>query len=95
MSSFAADQFKATDFLGWSEESQTAYIRNAVGMAVSIATLNDKDHSKCMQDWYTGNEQESQALILKAMKAFSDYHPRGVLIAVLSDKCGSFRYSAR
>ncbi len=90
-----AGVFKSSEFLTWKRNSQDFYIRTSIGMAGLIATRNDKAHGKCLDDWYFSDEDAANEAILDVMREHPDYHPRGVILAVLEKRCGSFTYSAR
>lgn len=92
---YAKDVFKSSEFMTWSEGNRSLYIRTSIGMAGLIAGYNDKKHMTCLENWYLRSEKESNEFIYQAMKKFPDFHPRGVIMAVLEKKCGTFEYSAR
>ena len=79
----------------WKRESQDFYIRTSVGMAGLIASRNEKAHGDCLSDWYFTDENAANEEILSIMRQYPDYHPRGVIVAVMEKKCGSIIYSQR
>jgi len=89
----ASDVFKSSQFLEWPEKTRSFYVRTSVGMAGFIAGQNDKEHAKCLEAWYFGDEDRTTALIYETMRQHPDYHPRAVIVAVLQKQCGSFQYS--
>lgn len=91
----AQDIFRSSEFLKWSEENRSLYIRTSIGMAGQISGYNDHKHAKCLEDWYFSDEENSNETIYEAMRKFSNFHPRGVIMAVLKKTCGTFEYSAR
>lgn len=90
-----AETFKGADFLTWPRHSQQLYIRTSVGMAGLIAAENDKVHANCLEDWYFDDEERSTDFVLETMRRFPEYHPRGVIVAVLEKQCGTFNYTER
>lgn len=92
---YAETPLKSSKFLNWTEANRSFYIRTSIGMAAFIAVQNDKKHAKCMEHWYFSNEKRSNQAIYKVMRKFSDYHPWGVIVAVLEKQCGSFKYKNR
>ena len=90
-----AETFKSADFLKWKRESQRFYLDASIGMAGLIASFNDKESARCVEDWYFTDQAKAEDVILDAMKRFPDYHPRGVIVAVLQKACGDFKYTDR
>lgn len=90
-----AETFKSADFLTWKRKSQDIYIHTSVSMAGLIAVKNDKTHQKCLEDWYFGDEAEANNFVRETMVKFPEYHPHGIIMAILEKKCGSFDYSKR
>ncbi len=93
--SYAQDTFKSSKFLTWPEDSRSFYIRTSVGMAGLISRYNDEAHGICLEKWYVSNEKESEEVIYETMRKFPDYHPRGVIVAVLEKQCGPFTYNQK
>ncbi|MET1414385.1 hypothetical protein ABVF61_19085 [Roseibium sp. HPY-6] len=87
-----AETFKSAEFLKWKRESQNFYIDANIGMAGLIAAQNDKKHAECLEGWYWDDKVKSIDFILKSMRDFPDYHPRGVILGVLEAQCGKFEY---
>ena len=79
----------------WSRESQDYYIRTSVGMASLVSAQNDKAHAKCLDDWYYRDETTGNDDVLAVMRRFPEYHPRGVILAVMEKRCGSFDFTSR
>ena len=86
--------FKSMEFLKWDRESQDYYIRTSVGMASLVSAQSDKTHAKCLDNWYSA-EKPANDLVLTAMARFPEFHPRGVILAVMQKQCGSFDPSKR
>lgn len=91
----AEDMFKSSEFMKWSEGNRSLYIDTSIGMVGLIAGYNDKKHMKCLENWYLKNQKKSNEFIYQVMREHPDFHPRGVIIAVLKKQCGTFDYSAR
>ena len=91
----AAEIFKSSEFLKWTDDNKSFYIRTSVGMASLIARYNDEEHAKCIEKWYFSNEDESNNYIYGVMQKYSNDHPRGLIFAVLKKYCGTFIYSDR
>ncbi len=87
--------FKASEFLAWSEQNRNFYIRTNVGMASLIVGQTSKRQAQCIDGWYINEENNGHAFILEKMHQFSEFHPRGVLLAVLEKKCGAFSYTIK
>lgn len=64
-------------------------------MASLVAAQNDKAQATCIDDWYYGDEAAANRHIVSVMEQYPTYHPRGVILAVLRKKCGSFQYRGR
>jgi hypothetical protein len=92
---YAQDVFKSSEFLKWTEGNRSFYIRTSVGMAGSISGYNNEKHAKCLENWYFSGEAKANEDIYVVMRKFPNYHPRGIIIAVLKRQCGSFDYSKR
>lgn len=92
---YAEDIFKSSEFLDWSENNRSFYIRTSIGMAGLIAARNDSQHAKCLEEWYFSDEKAGEESIYQIMREYPDYHPRGIIVAVLKKQCGSFNYSER
>ncbi len=61
-------------------------------MANMIANENDKQQSQCISDWYAEDRRGREQYIYDVMGKALDFHPMGVIIAVLEKKCGPFKY---
>ena len=90
-----AEEFTGKSFLAWERENQDFYIKTAIGMAGLIVSRNDQEQSKCIEAWYLPDENAKHDFILKTMREHLDFHPRGIILAVLEKQCGSFIYTAR
>ena len=61
-------------------------------MAGLIAGRNDDSQGKCLEDWYFSDETVSNNQVLDVMRQYPDYHPRGVILAVMEKRCGKLVY---
>ncbi len=90
----AQDVFKASEFLTWEREGQSLYIGTAVGMAALIVNKTSVQQADCIEAWFNVDKQNDYSETLEAMQKFKTYHPRGILLALMEKKCGSFTYKA-
>jgi hypothetical protein len=88
----ADDGFKSSKFLTYPEESQRGYITSSAMMAGMIATQNQPGQAKCVDEWATTKFDASFRTVVGTMKLFPDHHPTAVILAVLQQACGSFKY---
>lgn len=83
--------FTGAEFMAWSEASQNGFLQSSVTMATFIAAQNNGDAATCLETWYAPGLPE-QALrnedLRDAIAQYSDYHPSGVILAVLQEACG-------
>ena len=91
----AAESFKSSEFLTYSKEGQSSYIRTSVGMTGLIAARNDKKHADCIDQWYFSDMDHGNQQIIATMRQYPDYHPQAVIVAVLQKVCGTFTYANR
>ncbi len=87
-----AQGFTGEQFLKWERKAQDYYFRTAIGMAGLIARQNIKQQGRCIDNWYFKNSEKAGDEILQIIKKFREYHPRGVILAVLEKKCGTLIY---
>ncbi|ODR95210.1 hypothetical protein AUC70_05795 [Methyloceanibacter stevinii] len=80
-------------FLEYPQTTRDNYISTAAMMAGVIATQNKPPQARCVDQWISKNHDSGFLPVVDAMKKFSDVHPAGVIIAVLTKACGSFKYS--
>lgn len=83
-----ADEFTSAEFLKWPRENQSAYFSVSIGMAGFIVSMRDKPKARCLEDWYFKDTTRAEDAILSTMRRFPEFHPRGVLVAVLQKQCG-------
>ncbi|MEO1151108.1 MAG: hypothetical protein AAFW83_08990 [Pseudomonadota bacterium] len=86
--------FKAAQFLTWDRQNKEIYIRTTIGVAGYISLQNDEPHGRCIENWYNSDHDKNNEYILGTMRRFPDYHPRGIIMAILEKQCGSFNYSS-
>lgn len=92
LASFSAkadDVFQSGQFLEWKTQNQEAYIETSVGMASLIAAQSDKRQAKCIDDWYYVDEARANNAVRDVMRANPQFHPRGVILAVVQKQCGT------
>lgn len=89
----ASENFKSAEFLQWKRESQDFYIDANIGMAGLIAVQNDKKHQTCIENWYLDDKPKTIESILSTMRKFPEFHPRGVILAMMEKQCGTFTYT--
>ncbi|MEM9375601.1 MAG: hypothetical protein AAGA72_05235 [Pseudomonadota bacterium] len=85
----------SADVLTWAIESQDAYFQTSIGMAGVVASQNEGPTARCVDDWYfkdRATRQRRNDFIRETMRRFPDYHPAGVILAVLEKQCGSFTF---
>ncbi|WP_037546485.1 hypothetical protein [Stappia stellulata] len=80
------------EFLTWNESNRRSYIQVAMMSMNMISLENDKSQSDCIGDWYAADRRGGEEYIYEIMKKAPDYHPIGVIMAVLEKKCGPFKY---
>ncbi len=85
----ANDVFQSVQFLEWKTLNQDAYIETSVGMASLIASQSDKTQAKCIDDWYYDAEARANDAVRNVMRANPQFHPRGVILAVVQKRCGT------
>lgn len=88
----AEEGFKSSKFLTYPAESQKGYIGASVMMAGSIAAQNKVEQARCIDEWAAKHDPTGFRPVTEAMQKFPDYHPAGVILAVLQKACGSFKY---
>ena len=59
-----------------------------------VAAQDRKEISHCIDDWYSGDEaiqRQRTGYILDIIKQHPTFHPQGVILAVVQERCGSFK----
>ncbi len=93
-----AEAFTGEEFLKWERASQDSLIQISVTMTGIVATQGRKDISRCIDDWYSDSEglrAQRHEEILQAIQENPEFHPQGVILAVIQQRCGSFKESPR
>lgn len=86
------ETFKSAEFLEWPRDSQGFYLRTSIGMAGLIAGQNNDAQGKCISAWYFEREEDAHDELLAVMEKNPEYHPRGVILAVIEKRCGAMTY---
>lgn len=89
----AAEGFTGADFAGWAEASQDSYIQTSVTMAAVIASQTNEATAHCLDEWYrpdTSLKDKRNKEVRSIIIDNPDYHPSGVILAILIKKCGAF-----
>lgn len=84
--------------LAWSKANQDWYFQTSVMMAGVVATQNTGTQAECVNDWYFKDEETIQSRnehIRSVLRDHPEYHPAGVILAVLEKACGSFNFASR
>lgn len=88
-----ADTFTGADLLKWSEASQVAYLQNAIIMAMTVSSRMSETHAACISEWFfeaDGFRDARLADLNGAIEKYADYHPGGVIVAIVERECGAF-----
>lgn len=90
---YAQNDFTGTDLLEWNDEAQASFISTSIVMASVIASQVRDGFAQCIGEWYLPDE-ETKALrnleIMATIRDYPEYHPGGVLLAVVQAECGDF-----
>jgi len=88
----AEDKYTSAEFLSsGSVKSQDAYIQNAVTMTGVVATQVRPEVAACIDKWYAysdGSNEKRNKEIREVMREYPEYHPAGVILAVIQQACG-------
>ena len=93
MPSYAEEAFKGETFLEWREEAQHSYIQISIVMASVIASQMREGFAGCIGEWYSpdpGTEAERNREIVAVIRENPEFHPSGVILAVVQKQCGEF-----
>lgn len=93
-SAVAEEAFDGSKFLTFSQQAQSSYISTAAAMAGVIATQNKPSAATCVDDWIAANSSTHFEPVLSVVRKQPQYHPLGVILAVLQKQCGSFKFSS-
>ena len=89
-----AEGFTGRDFLAWSQQGQDSYLHTSVTMAGVIASQIRPPIARCIDDWYFADaavQKRRNEKIKRTIRQHSEFHPAGVLLAVLQSACGSLK----
>jgi len=89
-----AENFTSGKFLKYSADGQKSFIEISITMAGAIAAQTKPNLARCLDNWYFADQAvQSQRIdhILATMREFPEYHPSGVVLAVLQKACGPFK----
>lgn len=87
-------QFTGEEFLTWDRVNQDSFIEVSVTMAGIVSGRARKDISRCIDEWYSLEDETRRMrndFILKIISENPTYHPQGVILAVLEEQCGSLQ----
>ena len=88
---YAQETYSSGEFLEKSLESQNAYMQIAVTMAGVVATQVRPEIAHCIDDWYGGETMARRNdHIRSVMRNHPEFHPAGVILAVIQKACGKF-----
>lgn len=88
---YAQDGYTSADLLERPIEAQNAHIQVSVMMIGVVATQIRPDIAHCVNDWYGGDQMgQRNEFIRSVMREHSDFHPAGVILAVVQRQCGHF-----
>lgn len=86
-----AEGFTGEDFGNWEQPAQDSYIQISITMATIIAAQAEGGTSQCLDTWYTAGTQTASRrndAIRASIAQYPDFHPSGVILAVLQKECG-------
>ncbi|MEM6625064.1 MAG: hypothetical protein AAF674_22835 [Pseudomonadota bacterium] len=85
-----AESFTGADFATWGTAAQDSFIETSVTMAGVVMTRVAPEKSVCINDWYfaAGQSTARNRSIRDTISKNQDYHPSGVILAVILDACG-------
>ncbi len=90
-----AEEFTSADVLAWEESAQNSLFLTSIGM-IGIVATQTKRHDQivsCINEWYWNDgevDNQKNDDIRAAMQRFPDYHPQGIILAVVEKACGNF-----
>lgn len=89
-----AETFTSAEFLTQNEAAQTSFIEISITMAATVATQANPAIARCIDEWYFEDkprQEQRNRHIVSVMRQYPDYHPSGVILAVIQKACGSFK----
>lgn len=88
----AAEGFTGEVFATWSRSSQDSYIQTSVMMAGVVLTRIKPSASNCIDAWYFKEpKEERNRYISETIVTYTDYHPSGVILAIIEQECGALK----
>lgn len=87
----AQESYTSADLLERPIEAQNAHIQVSVMMIGVVATQIRPDIAHCVNDWYGGEQMgQRNEFIRSMMLEHSEFHPAGVILAIVQRECGRF-----
>lgn len=88
-----AEGFTGADFSAWEISSQDSYIQTSITMAGVVLAQLQPDTARCLNDWYFAEDQSSarNKFIRETIASYQDYHPSGVILAIIAEECGALK----
>ncbi|MEM6890782.1 MAG: hypothetical protein AAGA74_16210 [Pseudomonadota bacterium] len=86
----AAEGFTGVEFNAWETSAQDSYIQTSMTMVGVVLAQLQPDKARCINDWYFADGQSSarNSFIRKTIASYQDYHPSGVILAIVAEECG-------
>lgn len=88
-----ADVLTSADVLEWTESQQNSFFQHSISMAAIVAARTGQHGGvvRCVNYWYSAQSQSKRNDYIRTkLGDFSDYHPQGIILAVLEEACGDF-----
>lgn len=85
--SFAAG-FAGADFLRWPVGNQAQYLQVSITMAGVIASQNNLDWAKCVDNWHARENRDGYRAVIASIRKFPGYHPQTIVLGSLNKACG-------
>lgn len=86
---YAQDSYTSAEFLERPIDSQDAFMLTSITMIGVVATQVRPEIARCIDDWYGGEAMaERNSHIRSVMREHSEFHPSGVVLAVVQQACG-------
>ncbi len=86
-----AEGFSGAEFSNWETGAQDSYIQTSVTMAGVVLAQLQPVKAQCINDWYFADNQSSARnnFIRETIASYQDYHPSGVILAIVTEECGA------
>ena len=88
MQSAGAKNFTAHELLQWPKNKQNSYFQISISMAGAIAAQKESNIGTCINDWYFKDSDIQNQHIRNVMHKYPNFHPSGVILAILQKACG-------